>query len=173
MPVQVGNTVQFCFGNRKFSYYAKQILISPKYYLSNSHFGAVLCLFGAISQALYSRLVPYNCISLMSEQDFFPMRTAKLWNHKCTVGWDPLIIQKFHTKKWHCYGFYMLIVNILLQKVVSYIYLSNVCVCMYVCMCVIDARPHRWSHRPQTWHGGPSLSWEGLRRVKVGIRGRS
>ena len=67
----------------------------------------------------------------------------------------------------------MLIVNILLQKVVSYIYLSNVCVCMYVCMCVIDARPHRWSHRPQTWHGGPSLSWEGLRRVKVGIRGRS
>ena len=45
----------------------------------------------------------------------------------------------------------------------SYIYLSNVC--MYVCVCVyvIDARPHRWSHRPQTWHGGPSLSWEGLR----------
>ena len=46
-------------------------------------------------------------------------------------------------------------------------------VCVYVCMYVIDARPHRWSHRPQTWHGGPSLSWEGLRRVKVGIRGRS
>jgi hypothetical protein len=42
-----------------------------------------------------------------------------------------------------------------------------------VCVYVIDARPHRWSHRPQTWHGGTSLSWEGLRRVKVGIRGRS
>ena len=55
-------------------------------------------------------------------------------------------------------------------------YTVHICqtyVCVYVCMCVIDARPHRWSHRPQTWHGGPSLSWEGLRRVKVGIRGRS
>ena len=47
------------------------------------------------------------------------------------------------------------------------------CVCVCVCMYVIDARPHRWSHRAQTWHGGPSLSWEGLRWVKVGIRGRS
>ena len=60
---------------------------------------------------------------------------------------------------------------------IKYIFVKRmyVCVyvCVYVCMCVIDARPHRWSHRPQTWHGGPSLSWEGLRRVKVGIRGRS
>ena len=36
--------------------------------------------------------------------------TRLLSNENCKtlesqVGWDPLIIQKFHTKKWHCYGF--------------------------------------------------------------------
>ena len=42
---------------------------------------------------------------------------------------------------------------------------------MHVCVYVINGRPHRWSHRPQTWPGGPSLCWEGLRRVKVRLRG--